>query len=230
MRIHNRRSATLPCPKCSRKFVDTRGLSKHLIEQHKTRPQYKCPDCGHISKSAAERVSHRSKFHRQRRSKVPRSAVAKWVASPRVTECKSCVIKFTTRNEYLAHVKEFHSADLYDQNQGQVRWHCPVCLKPFKNEHRFKEHLGRHQKETGLLFQYHCECCGKSLESEEALSEHLAEEHKGMYNCWTCHASYSNGTFLKSHLETHEEEGKTYFYCNFCYRGYTGKQYWAIHR
>lgn len=297
---------TLPCPKCPRKFFDNRGLSKHLIKLHKTPMEYPCQICNHISRSALERMSHQSKFHRMRPYASPRVSrrrqvdsassepdptpktrtipcpkcscmfflhsglarhltikhnikspptyscpdcgllcknlldrlnhranvhgIAQGKIKPAITECYSCKISFPSRNEYLSHLRALHP-DQLDKQQRQTKWHCPLCLKPFKTGQRYNNHLTFHQTDTGLLCLHYCSCCAKSFESEELLLEHLSSEHQGAYNCWTCHASYTNGPLLKRHLETqHEKADEKNFQCNFCSKAFTNKQYWTIHR
>ncbi|CAL8099543.1 unnamed protein product [Orchesella dallaii] len=210
------RPRTLPCTKCNRTFVDTRGLSKHLQHIHGSTLDYSCPHCGLKFKKLHHMQSHKRKTHRFQRAR-------RFGKAPIESRCSVCNEMFPTRNAMLLHKRQAH----------KIRWtkhECPVCFKTVVSEGRFQRHLLAHKQNAAKDVKvFYCEVCGKHFYKESSLSDHIVKVHDGCFPCSLCDAKYPSSKFLRAHLETHETPEK-FFFCAFCFRGFTNQQYYDMHR
>ncbi|CAL8099537.1 unnamed protein product [Orchesella dallaii] len=214
------RPRSLPCKQCKKTFMDLRGLNQHVLKIHGSTMQYPCPTCGLKFKRKFEMLIHKQKMHRIIRTNY----ISKVKALSRTEAmCHVCGEVFASRDTLQIHKKQKHKV-------RKTRLECPICFKPVIGEASLENHINAHETNTLKdVVIFPCEVCGKNFYREYRLAMHIKYFHEGKFPCFVCNSKCSSAKCLRSHLETHETEKKSFF-CTLCFRGFTNHQYYYIHR
>ncbi|XP_045121768.1 zinc finger protein 184-like isoform X2 [Portunus trituberculatus] len=135
-----------------------------------------------------------------------------------VIECPICPIRFSNKNNLLAHLQYYHAS-------GYVIV-CGSCNTEFTNYEKFEAHQAH---EHGLGAKRTCEMCEKELfavDFEEHLAEHEAQvewKESRSHACNLCQASFMFISHLYHHKYQDHASAFT-FKCNECERRFrTGR-------
>lgn len=122
--------------------------------------------------------------------------------------CKFCNEKFSSQENYHAHVCE---------DADKTQYICRPCSKEFSTlrsliRHRKNIHNGKKE--------HHCDVCGKSFADKTALERHQ-RSHTGErpFVCHICHKGYADKSYLNTHIKFHTND-----FAHKCV--HCGKKFW----
>lgn len=199
----------VPCSKCTRKFIDLRGLSVHLKTVHLSHIDYPCKLCTMKFKRRQDLRAHRQRAHRQRFIQSTRLADNPKTSRGRSRFCKT--------------------------NGSKNSQECPICFRPLCVQDNLWKHMLRHETDLKVMNKQNhtCEVCGQSFSTPDAVAAHMQESHGGTYQCLLCsdNNEFPSSKDLQEHLQTHEKPGDEQPYqCHSCHLKFTIKQNFDLHQ
>ena len=127
MVAHNRLEGTLPCPHCTKRFVNQLRLKTHLISHSEDRP-YTCEICGFNLKTKIQLIKHHQNRH----------------SDERPLQCRYCPWRCKQVSALVCHERTHTNERPYS---------CIVCRQRFKYLGDKNKHERRHESLGGSGFK-----------------------------------------------------------------------------
>ncbi|CAG4969824.1 unnamed protein product [Colias eurytheme] len=131
-------------------------------------------------------------------------------------KCASCLITFTKKSTYSAHVKNRH-----DLKKGNYT--CPICQTILPSIERFGAHYKKHMK------RYECAICKMRSNDAKTLLRHYDSAHSNdtkSYSCDDCGHVSSSVDQHRYHRDTHKRR----IQCKDCDKTFTHRSGLMNHR
>ena len=174
--VHTRQPTS--CPVCSKVFISTRTLKKHVSKQHGSDVCFSCHLCQFSSKYKGTLESHQYRQH----GLLPS-------LHHKVHSCNDCSQTFLTMGELTKHIAQRHAKE--------KRFLCAHCSKGFRN----KIHLTIHERSHTGERPFICKHCSYTSRSRQTLATHMRTVHSELkpYVCELCGHSTKFYGNLKKH-------------------------------
>ncbi|XP_055625142.1 oocyte zinc finger protein XlCOF6.1-like isoform X2 [Toxorhynchites rutilus septentrionalis] len=212
-----KKTKTLECEKCEKKFHSKHGLTLHL-RTHTGQRRYSCPHCPKAFKNSYYLQNH-IRVHTGERPfpclqcpKAFKNSSAlknhnRLHTGERPYSCSNCPKTFRTRTALQRHIR-IHT--------DERPYSCPHCPKAFRNFGEHQRHVRTHTDER----PYSCPQCPKAFAQPSTLKQHIrVHTDERPHSCPHCPKAFKDGTTLKWHIRTHT--GERPFPCPHCHKAFT---------
>lgn len=160
----------IKCDLCPKWFLFGYQLQSHVDEEHENIHPIVCPDCGKISKSKQNFISHFQAVHTKEDGTI---------------NCQTCNRKFTKIVSFYAHLRHEHQ-----------KFRCKLCGKNFRCASLLKTHSLSHASTKTV---YPCKLCDVRFHSLHRLQKHAEVHVKRPYSCDLCANSFTHFNYLNRH-------------------------------
>lgn len=204
MRVHRR----FPCKICFQTFKTFAELKVHRKSHPKERT-FMCDVCSRCFKSNSDLKIH---FHRVHASKqiacshpdCEKTFGSKYLMGQHVKmthsreKSRGFVCDFCGEiKKYKQNLKE-HIVRVHLKNSKIYSKECPFCLKWFKANSHYTEHVRRHTGEKN----HKCDVCKTSFVTAFGLKKHkYSHTNTRPYNCKLCKTGYYHISYLRDHYK-----------------------------
>ncbi|XP_065813583.1 zinc finger protein 1035 [Labrus bergylta] len=224
---------TFECKICKMSFTSESKLKEHESSHRTSATGFECTKCGKSFLESNAFLQHQCSHQQQREKQTNDSNPSAMtstmnyhqaageeeevdVTGEDVHDCVVCSMQFSSKRSLLGHQNEQHT-----ENKP---FKCELCGKRFALRRYLKQHERRHSEKftTQSSDQWaenklKCTQCRIEFDSAEKLSLHMrlhAEKEGGEYRCDMCYKSFSQGSLLKQHQESHV--GEVVYECTEC--------------
>ncbi|CAJ1061607.1 zinc finger protein 1035 [Xyrichtys novacula] len=221
------------CKICKISFPSERKLKDHEHCHQTSSTEFQCTQCGQNFWGSDAFFQHKCSHQRHREKQTegsePSAKTPSLTKNPAggddeevdvtgedVYDCRRCSMQFSSKSSLLEHQNK--------QHKQEKPFKCELCGKRFALRRYLKEHERRHRlkftvQNSNQLEENNLSCtqCHIMFNTTEELSLHMrmhAEKEGGEYRCDMCYKSFSQGSLLKQHQESHV--GQIVYECTEC--------------
>jgi len=217
------------CDLCSKGFISSASLKKHIKTKHRKLKENICTFCEKSFQSPSQLTVH-TRIHTGERPYACETCGESFIDKARLKEhgrkhtgepaprkfiCMHCGKSYGHKSHLTHHVAMTH----VDTPSVQ----CTLCGKMFFNDRTLKMHMKRGHLEKKCV----CGVCGRSFAVQQSLTEHM-RTHTGEkpYTCAVCNRHFTTAKCLRNHSAVHGERN---FHCTICNKSYARKQVLVNH-
>lgn len=223
--VHTRhavkKTESIHCGVCKRKFNKIAALDRHLEKVKTVTKLYECMKCKIRFMNGIGR-----KMHAQRH---PKNIEEKMKQEYGEILCcvQNCSKPFSSEELLIKHGHEAHKLNkrAYELEDSPLKpVECPVCFKRFASERL----LRRHRKRNSKPLNHQCATCGLKFRTKDVLSLHeMNHDNQKPFQCDICQKHFSSKNSLKVHQRKHSNEKP--FVCSTCGAAFFQKAQLTIH-
>nr|XP_029719841.1 zinc finger protein 25-like isoform X1 [Aedes albopictus] len=216
-----KRTDTLFCEICKRKFNKTKAFEKHRDKFKVLTKLYECHQCKSRFISAVSRRKHAHNHPKTIEDKMKEEY-------GEILCCvQGCSKAFSSEELLIKHSQESHKLHrrMYKEEElAQKTAECPVCFNRYATEILLRRHRKRNSKPMG----HQCATCGLKFRTKDVLIFHeMNHAEQKPFQCDTCKKYFSGSNALKVHQRCHSEEKA--FVCSTCGVGFNQRSQLITH-
>ena len=192
------------CEFCSRRFVRSCELRRHVETQHQSSL---CEMCGKTTSGS---------------SKVHNCTDDKACAGDKTYICSICGVSYTSVAGLNRHMT------IHETDNIRSAYKCQLCSEQFELMTSLKKHMSA----THSIFETHYQCseCTKSFSSERKLKRHMRIHSANAITCTVCSKKFEFQSRLKRHVVSHARFNHLRkFGCSVCGKRFIDKQTLEFH-
>ncbi|XP_021703666.1 gastrula zinc finger protein XlCGF26.1 isoform X2 [Aedes aegypti] len=216
-----KRTDTIFCDICKRRFNQSRDLEKHKKELKAASKVYECRKCKIRFISAVGRRRHAYRHPKTIEDKMKQDFGQILCC---VTNCRK---SYPSEDQLIKHSQEEHKINkrAYEaEDVVQKPSECPVCYKRFTSVLL----LRRHRKRNSKPMNHQCATCGLKFRTRDVLLIHESNHtNKKQFECDICKKSFASNNAVKAHQRYHSNERP--FICATCGAGFYQKALLVTH-
>ncbi|XP_062542480.1 uncharacterized protein LOC134210451 [Armigeres subalbatus] len=216
-----KKTDTIYCEICKRKFNKMKALEKHNKRLKTLTKLFECRKCRIRLISAVSRRRHAYRHPKTIEDKMKQEFGEILCC---VTNCSK---SYPSEAQLIKHSQEDHKVHkraYVGDDDAQKPSECPVCYKRFASVLL----LRRHRKRNSRPMSHQCATCGLKFRSRDVLLLHETN-HAGKkpFECSICKKRFGSSNALKAHQRYHSDEKP--FVCATCGAGFYQKAQLVMH-
>lgn len=216
-----KRTDTIFCEICKRKFKKAKAFEKHEKKFKYLTKLYECLQCKSRFISAVSRRKHAYKHPKTIEDKMKEEY-------GEILCCvQGCSKAFPSEELLIKHSQESHKLHRRTyklEEAAQKSAECPVCYNRYATEVLLRRHRKRNSKPMG----HQCATCGLKFRTKDVLIFHeMNHAEQKPFQCEICKKYFSGSNALKVHQRCHSNEKP--FVCATCGVGFNQKSQLITH-